>query len=153
MSIRAGRLAAWWAVVSPAGVASAERAARSFAPQEDDGRNLGTREPRVPGVRDRRLSRLGRSGPPGPPLPFPGGLPGPSLPLFMAYPNSTLPTAAGPFGAGATQFMVTEFGGAGIDSPIGNFTNAIQIVPEPGTGILLGAGLLLLSLRRRGGSA
>lgn len=77
------------------------------------------------------------------------GLTGTSLPLFVTYTNGALPTAAGLFGEGATQFMITEFGGAGIDSPIENVTQPVDIVPEPGTALLLGSGLLLLGVRAR----
>ena len=76
-----------------------------------------------------------------------GGLTGTSLPLFVAYANGALPSAGGPFGAGATQFMVTEFGGAGIDSPIENVTQEVNIIPEPGSGVLITWGLILFGAR------
>ena len=44
----------------------------------------------------------------------------------------------------ATQFMITEYGGAGIDSPIENVTQPIDIIPEPSTALLLSVGLAFL---------
>ena len=78
-----------------------------------------------------------------------GGLTGTSLPLFVTYANGSLPTPAGPFGEGATQFMITEFGGAGIDSPIENVTQTLDIVPEPATAFLLGIGFVSLGILSR----
>ena len=72
------------------------------------------------------------------------GLTGTSLPLFVAYANGSLPTPPGMFGEGATQFMITEYGGAGIDSPIENVTQPIDIIPEPSTALLLSVGLAFL---------
>lgn len=75
-----------------------------------------------------------------------GGLTGTSLPLFVTYADGALPTPAGPFGEGATQFMITEYGGAGIASPIENVTQTIDVVPEPATAFLLSVGFLLLGI-------
>ncbi|MFP8878304.1 MAG: PEP-CTERM sorting domain-containing protein, partial [Myxococcota bacterium] len=77
------------------------------------------------------------------------GLTGTSLPLFVTYANGALPTPSIGFGVGATQFMITEFGGAGIDSPTENVTELIEIVPEPSTALLLSGGLVLLGARAR----
>lgn len=78
------------------------------------------------------------------------GLTGTSLPLFVAYADGRHALNNSPFGAGAVQFMVTEFGGAGIQSVIGNATTPIEVLPEPSTGLLLGAGLTVIgSFARR----
>lgn len=77
------------------------------------------------------------------------GLTGTSLPLFVTYANGALPTPSIGFGEGATQFMITEFGGVGIDSPLENVTQLIEIVPEPSTALLLSGGLLLLGATAR----
>jgi hypothetical protein len=44
--------------------------------------------------------------------------------------------------------MVTDWSSAGVDSPIGNFTTG-EPVPEPGTVLLLGMGVLILGMRAR----
>lgn len=77
---------------------------------------------------------------------FAGGLTGTSLPLFVTYAAGSFPQANVPFGTGAVQFMVAEFGAAGLHSVIGNATT---VIPEPATGLLMGLGLLLVGAGSR----
>ncbi len=87
--------------------------------------------------------------------PFAGGagITGTTLTLFVAYADSTLPQLPQPpfniFGPGAAQFMLQPSGSAGIGSNNGNFATPISVIPEPGTALLMGMGIALLSLRRR----
>ena len=81
-----------------------------------------------------------------------GGLAGVSLPLLTTYANGTLPTTPpGMLGEGATQFTVTEFGGAGLGTATVNatVTQHIDIIPEPHPAVLLFGGLMLLESRAR----
>ncbi len=75
------------------------------------------------------------------------GLTGTSLVLFVAYADGALPTDFPVADAGTTQFMLTEFGAAGIDGPQGTVTTEVDIVPEPSTALLLFGGLLILGAR------
>jgi len=79
------------------------------------------------------------------------GITGTSLVLFVAYADGSLPHTPSQFpgGDGAVSFMVEQFGGAGAGSGQGNFTTAIDVIPEPTTGLLMGLGLALLGARRR----
>lgn len=82
------------------------------------------------------------------------GLSGTSLVLFATYASGALPTAGGgPYGPGSTQFMITDYGSAGIDSPVEPVTTPVDVVPEPATALLVGGGLLLLGARARRRSA
>jgi hypothetical protein len=79
------------------------------------------------------------------------GLTGTSLVLFVAYADGYLPQMpAAPFnifGEGAVSFMIAEWGTSSPAGPtIGNFT---EPVPEPGTALLLGMGVLMLGARAR----
>ena len=78
-----------------------------------------------------------------------------SLALFVAFADGTLPhtpTNFGVFGDGAVSFMVEPFGGAGAGSSQGNFATSLEVIPEPGTALLMGLGLALLGARRKGRS-
>jgi len=82
------------------------------------------------------------------------GLTGTSLALFVAYDNNTLPQTPpipfNVFGDGAVQFMVTEWGGANVTpNLLTNFTTSAEVIPEPGTALLLGMGVLMLGARAR----
>jgi hypothetical protein len=81
------------------------------------------------------------------------GLTGTSLVLFVAYSDGTLPQTPSSFGFlgdGAVSFMVEPFGGAGAGSGSGSFTEAIEVIPEPTTAVLIGMGFAILGMRRRG---
>lgn len=71
-------------------------------------------------------------------------LSGTSAPLFAAYADGSLPSAGGPFGVGATNFMVRLGGTA--QSYMGVVTT---LVPEPATALLLGSALVMLGVARR----
>ncbi len=78
-----------------------------------------------------------------------GGLTGTSRVLFVTYASGTLPAnpfPPFPFPVGTTNFMITEDGGAGIQT-----VSAVvaQFIPEPKTILLLGGGFVLLGAHRR----
>ena len=80
------------------------------------------------------------------------GITGTTLALFVAYADSSLPQTPSDFGFmgdGAASFMVEPFGGAGAASGQGNFTTSIEVIPEPGTALLMGLGLLALGAAAR----
>ena len=71
-------------------------------------------------------------------------LSGTSAPLFVAYNDGSLPSSGGPFGVGATNFMVRLGGTA--QSYMGVVTTP---VPEPGTALLIGCALVILGIAGR----
>ena len=80
------------------------------------------------------------------------GLTGSSVVLFVAYADGTLPAdpfPPFPFPVGTTNFMITEDGGAGIQTVQAVITQEIDIVPEPSTALLFGVGLLLFGATTR----
>ena len=68
---------------------------------------------------------------------------GTSAPLFAVYANGSLPST-GPFGTGATNFMVRLGGTA--NSFMGVVTTP---VPEPGTALLISSALVILGVAGR----
>jgi hypothetical protein len=80
------------------------------------------------------------------------GLTGTSVVLFVAYADGTLPADPNPpfdLPVGTTNFMITEDGGAGIQTVSAIITQQTGVIPEPSTALLLGSGLLLLGARAR----
>jgi hypothetical protein len=71
-------------------------------------------------------------------------LSGTSAPLFVAYADGSLPSSGGPFGVGATNFMVRLGGTA--QSYMGVVTTP---VPEPGTALLISCALVILGVAGR----
>lgn len=71
-------------------------------------------------------------------------LSGTSAPLFVAYADGSLPSSGGPYGVGATNFMVRLGGTA--ESYMGVVTTP---VPEPGTALLISSALVILGVAGR----